>query len=85
DQAAAADGALQQMVSAISTIAAIAGRIAEATAHQSDAVSEIRDHSERIHQLGGNNLSRIGEGRQQGEQLLQLGGELSTAVKAFRL
>lgn len=85
DQAAAADGVLQQMVSAISTIAAIAGRIAEATAHQSDAVSEIRDHSERIHQLGGNNLSRIGEGRQQGEQLLQLGGELSTAVKAFRL
>ncbi|MNL75014.1 Methyl-accepting chemotaxis protein CtpL [compost metagenome] len=63
----------------------MAERIADATAQQSGAVSEIRDHSERIHQLGGDNLVRIGEGRQQGDRLLQVGGQLHTAVQAFRL
>jgi methyl-accepting chemotaxis protein len=84
-QAAAADGALDEIVVAIRTIASMAERIAAATAQQSGAVSEIRDHSERIHRLGGDNLLRIGAGRNQGEQLLQLGGQLHTAVQAFRV
>ena len=85
NQAQAADGALDEIVSAIQTIADTATRIADVTAQQSGAVSEIRDHSERIHDLGEDNLQRIGEGRDQGEQLLRLGGELNTAVRAFRL
>ncbi|MBJ9974722.1 methyl-accepting chemotaxis protein [Pseudomonas sp. S75] len=84
-QAQMADGALDEIVSAIRTIADTAVRIADVTAQQSGAVSEIRDHSERIHRLGEDNLQRIGEGRQQGEQLLQLGGELNQAVGAFRV
>lgn len=84
-QAQAADGALDEIVGAIRTIADTAVRIAEVTAQQTGAVSEIRDHSERIHALGEDNLQRIGEGREQGEQLLQLGSELNTAVRAFRL
>ncbi|MND76691.1 Methyl-accepting chemotaxis protein CtpL [compost metagenome] len=85
EQAAAADGALVEVVSAIRTIASMAERIADATAQQSGAVSDIRDHSEQIHQLGGDNLARIGESRSQGERLLQLGVELHTAVQAFRV
>ncbi|WP_460155202.1 methyl-accepting chemotaxis protein [Pseudomonas sp. S2_B12] len=84
-QAQAADGALDKIVGAIQTIADTAIRIADVTAQQSGAVSEIRDHSERIHQLGGDNLLRIGEGREQGEHLLVLGGRLDTAVQAFRV
>lgn len=84
-QAQAADGALDKIVGAIQTIADTAVRIADVTAQQSGAVSEIRDHSERIHQLGGDNLLRIGEGREQGENLLVLGGRLHTAVQAFRV
>ncbi|NIF17911.1 methyl-accepting chemotaxis protein [Pantoea sp. Cy-639] len=85
NQAQSADGALDQIVSAIGTIAETAVRIADVTAQQTGAVSEIRDHSERIHTLGEDNLQRIGEGREQGEQLLTLGAELNTAVRAFRL
>ncbi|MHC2145877.1 methyl-accepting chemotaxis protein [Pseudomonas sp. 210_17 TE3656] len=85
DKAQAADGALDEIVAAIQTISATAVRIADATAQQSGAVSEIRDHSERIHDLGEDNLQRIGEGREQGEQLLRLGGELNTAVRTFRV
>ncbi|CAI8873499.1 methyl-accepting chemotaxis protein [Pseudomonas sp. IT-P4] len=84
-QAQAADGALDKIVGAIQTISATAVRIADVTAQQSGAVSEIRDHSERIHQLGGDNLLRIGQGREQGENLLVLGGRLHTAVQAFRV
>ena len=84
-QAQVADGALDKIVGAIQTISDTAVRIADATAQQSGAVSEIRDHSERIHQLGGDNLLRIGEGREQGEKLLVLGGRLHTAVQAFRV
>ena len=84
-QAQAADGALDKIVGAIQTISDTAVRIADITAQQSGAVSEIRDHSERIHQLGGDNLLRIGEGREQGEHLLVLGGRLHTAVQAFRV
>jgi methyl-accepting chemotaxis protein len=84
-QAEAADGALVEIVAAIRTIASMAERIADATAQQSGAVSEIRGHSELIHSLGGDNLLHIGEGRKQGEQLLQLGGQLHTAVQAFRV
>ena len=84
-RAQAADGALDDIVSAIRTIADTAVRIADVTAQQSGAVSEIRDHSERIHALGEDNLQRIGEGREQGEQLLSLGGELNRAVRAFRV
>nr|WP_220815917.1 methyl-accepting chemotaxis protein [Pseudomonas paralcaligenes] len=84
-QAEQADGALDEVVLAIRTIASMAERIAEATAHQGGAASEIRNRSERIHHLGGDNLTRIGEGRAQGEQLLQLGGRLHTAVQAFRV
>jgi len=85
NQAQAADGALDRIVGAIQTISDTAVRIADVTAQQSGAVSEIRDHSERIHQLGGDNLLRIGEGREQGENLLVLGGRLHTAVQAFRV
>ncbi|MDZ4018519.1 Methyl-accepting chemotaxis protein CtpL [Pseudomonas sichuanensis] len=85
NQAQSADGALDEIVSAIRTIADTAVRIADVTAQQTGAVSEIRGHSERIHELGEDNLQRIGEGREQGEQLLKLGGELNTAVRAFRL
>ncbi|QCI14788.1 methyl-accepting chemotaxis protein [Pseudomonas putida] len=84
-QAQAADGALDEIVSAIRTISDTAVRIADVTAQQSGAVSEIHGHSERIHVLGEDNLQRIGEGREQGEQLLSLGGELSRAVRAFRV
>ncbi|WP_095113543.1 methyl-accepting chemotaxis protein [Pseudomonas sp. Irchel 3H7] len=85
NQAQAADGALDKIVAAIQTISETAIRIADVTAQQSGAVSEIRDHSERIHQLGGDNLLRIGQGREQGENLLVLGGQLHTAVQAFRV
>ena len=85
NQAQAADGALDKIVDAIQTISDTAVRIADVTAQQSGAVSEIRDHSERIHQLGGDNLLRIGRGREQGENLLVLGGQLHTAVQAFRV
>ncbi|WP_431188388.1 methyl-accepting chemotaxis protein [Pseudomonas jessenii] len=85
NQAQAADGALDKIVGAIQTISDTAIRIADITAQQSGAVSEIRDHSERIHQLGGDNLLRIGRGREQGENLLELGGQLHTAVQAFRV
>lgn len=84
NQAQTADGALDEIVCAIRTIADTAQRIAEVTAQQSAAVSEIRDHSERIHQLGGDNLQRIGEGREQGDHLLSLGSALNQAVGAFR-
>ena len=84
-QAQAADGALDEIVEAIATIADTAVRIADVTAQQSGAVSEIRDHSERIHQLGDDNLQRISQGRDQGERLLVLGGELNAAVQAFRV
>ncbi|MGQ7956318.1 methyl-accepting chemotaxis protein [Pseudomonas sp. SP16.1] len=84
-QAEAADGALDEIVAAIRTIASMAERIADATAQQSLAVGEIREHGERIHQLGGDNLQRIGQGRAQGEQLLHLGGQLHSAVQLFRV
>ncbi|MFP3516057.1 methyl-accepting chemotaxis protein [Pseudomonas sp. SIMBA_077] len=84
-QAQDADGALDEIVGAITTIADTALRIAHATAQQSAAVSEIRDHSERIHVLGDHNLQRIGVARTQSQQLLQLGAELNTAVQAFRV
>ena len=85
DKAQAADDALDEIVNAIRTIADTAVRIADVTAQQSGAVSEIRGHSERIHELGEDNLQRIGEGREHGEQLLTLGGELNRAVGAFRV
>ena len=84
-QAQAADGALDEIVGAIQTISDTAVRIADVTAQQSGAVSEIRDNSERIHRLGEDNLLRIGQGRSQGEHLLVLGGQLNTAVQAFRV
>ena len=84
-QAQSADGALDEIVGAIQTISDTAVRIADVTAQQSGAVSEIRDNSERIHQLGEDNLLRIGQGRSQGEHLLVLGGQLNTAVQAFRV
>ena len=84
-KAEAADGALDQMVSAIRTIASMAERIAEATAQQSGAVGEIREHGERIHQLGDENLGLIANGRNESERLLQLGGQLHSAVQAFRV
>ena len=84
-KAETADGALDEIVSAIRTIASMAQRIAEATAQQSGAVGEIREHGERIHQLGDDNLSLIASGRNESERLLQLGGQLHSAVQAFRV
>ena len=63
----------------------MAERIAEATAQQSGAVGEIREHGERIHQLGDENLGLIANGRNESERLLQLGGQLHSAVQAFRV
>ena len=84
-QAQDADGALDEIVGAIATISTTAVRIADVTAQQTGAVSEIRDHSERIHVLGDENLQRIGIARDQSQQLLTLGSELNTAVQAFRV
>lgn len=84
-KAEAADGALDEIISAIRTIASMAQRIAEATAQQSGAVGEIREHGERIHQLGDDNLGLIASGRNESERLLQLGGQLHSAVQAFRV
>ena len=84
-QAQDADGALDEIVGAIATISDTAVRIADVTAQQSGAVSEIREHSERIHVLGDENLQRIGIARDQSQQLLALGSQLSTAVQAFRV
>ncbi|MDT4809201.1 Methyl-accepting chemotaxis protein CtpL [compost metagenome] len=85
EQARAADGALDEIVAAMRTIASMAELIAAASTQQSGAVGDIRDHSERIHRLGDDNLQRIGEGRRQGEQLLQLGERLHGAVQVFRV
>jgi methyl-accepting chemotaxis protein len=79
-----ADLALNQIVTTISTIEHMAEQIASATAQQSDAVSEIREHSEGIHQLGDSNLAHISRGREQSEQMLRLAGELNQATLAFR-
>ncbi|MBH9403854.1 methyl-accepting chemotaxis protein [Pseudomonas aeruginosa] len=84
EQAGAAEGALDEVVAAIHTIGVMAERIAEGSTQQSQAVGEIRSHSERIHALGGENLRLIGHSREQGEQLRQLGGDLRTTVQAFR-
>ncbi|MNJ82570.1 Methyl-accepting chemotaxis protein CtpL [compost metagenome] len=62
----------------------MAEQIAQATAQQGEAVSEIRGHSERIHQLGDANLTHISRGREQSAQMLRLGGELDQATQAFR-
>ncbi|HFH3418383.1 TPA: methyl-accepting chemotaxis protein CtpL [Pseudomonas aeruginosa] len=85
EQAGAAEGALDEVVAAIHTIGVMAERIAEGSTQQSQAVGEIRSHSERIHALGGENLRLIGHSREQGEQLRRLGGDLRTTVQAFRL
>ncbi|MFL9814493.1 methyl-accepting chemotaxis protein [Stutzerimonas sp. VN223-3] len=79
-----ADSALNQIVATISTIEMMAEQIALATAQQSEAVSEIRGHSERIHQLGDSNLAHISRGREQSEQMLRLASELNQATLAFK-
>ncbi len=79
-----ADLALNEIVTTIGTIEQMAERIAQATAQQSDAVSEIREHSERIHHLGDSNLAHIGRGREQSEQMLKLANDLSQATLAFK-
>lgn len=85
EKAEAADGALDEIVEAIRTIASMAERIADAAGQQSTAVSEIRGHGERIHQLGDDNLQLIAQGREQSSQLLHLGGQLNAAAQAFRV
>lgn len=79
-----ADTALDQIVATIGSIEQMAAQIALATAQQSDAVSEIRGHSERIHTLGDSNLAHISRGREQSEQMLRLAGELNQATLAFK-
>ncbi len=79
-----ADSALNQIVTTIGSIEQMAAQIALATAQQSEAVSEIRGHSERIHQLGNSNLTHISRGREQSEQMLQLASELDQATLAFK-
>lgn len=79
-----ADLALNNIVTTIGTIEQMAEQIASATAQQSDAASEIREHSERIHQLGDSNLAYISRGREQSEQLLRLAGDLNQATLAFK-
>ncbi|MBU1330776.1 MAG: methyl-accepting chemotaxis protein [Gammaproteobacteria bacterium] len=84
-QAESAEGALDDSVAAIRTIASMTQRIADASAQQRDAVADVRDHSEGIHQLGSDNLQRITQSREQGDTLLQLGGQLHRAVQRFRV
>ncbi len=79
-----ADGALEGIVRTITDIGRMAEQIAEATAQQSAAVSEIRSHSEHIHQIGDTNLAHIAQGREQSAQMLRLGGQLEQATRAFR-
>ncbi|WP_417791830.1 methyl-accepting chemotaxis protein [Stutzerimonas xanthomarina] len=79
-----ADSALNQIVTTIGSIEQMAAQIALATAQQSEAVSEIRSHSERIHQLGDSNLAHISRGREQSGQMLQLANELDQATLTFR-
>lgn len=79
-----ADSALNQIVATIGSIEQMAEHIALATAQQSEAVSEIRGHSERIHQLGDSNLTHISRGREQSEQMLHLASELNQATLAFK-
>ncbi|MGR6586655.1 methyl-accepting chemotaxis protein [Stutzerimonas zhaodongensis] len=79
-----ADSALNQIVVTIGSIEQMAAQIALATAQQSEAVSEIRGHSERIHQLGDSNLTHISRGREQSEQMLHLASELNQATLAFK-
>jgi len=79
-----ADSALNQIVATIGSIEQMAAQIALATAQQSEAVSEIRGHSERIHQLGDANLTHISRGREQSEQMLHLASELNQATLAFK-
>ncbi|TLX57354.1 methyl-accepting chemotaxis protein [Stutzerimonas nosocomialis] len=83
--AKSADGALEQIVAAIATIGSMADQIAQATAQQSETVSEIRSNSEGIHQLGDANLEHIRRGRDQSETLLKLGSDLSAATQTFRI
>ncbi len=83
--AKSADGALEKIVAAIVTIGSMADQIAQATAQQSETVSEIRSNSERIHQLGDANLGHIRRGRDQSETLLKLGSDLSAATQTFRI
>ena len=85
EKAQDAEGALDEIVDAITTISGTAMRIADVTAQQGTAVGEIRNHSERIHQLGDDNLQRIAVARDQSQQLLELGGKLNSAVHSFRL
>ena len=82
-QAADADDAMVRIVESINTVGSMAERIAQTTAQQLQAVSEIRGHSERIYQLGDLNMSNIDQGRQQSEQLLYLGNELDQVVQAL--
>lgn len=84
-QAESAEVALKQIVAIITNIGQMAEQIAETTSQQSEAVSEIRSHSERIHQLGDTNLAHISRGREQSTQMLQLGEELTQVTQAFRL
>ncbi|GAB6388219.1 methyl-accepting chemotaxis protein [Stutzerimonas marianensis] len=79
-----ADQALLRIVETIGSIERMAAQIAQATAQQGDAVSEIRGHSERIHQLGDSNLAHINQGRAQSEQMLRLAGDLNRATLTFR-
>ena len=79
-----ADAALEEIVATIGSIEQMAAQIALATAQQSEAVSEIRGHSERIHTLGDSNLAHISRGREQSEQMLRLAGELNQATLAFK-
>ena len=79
-----ADQALLRIVETIGSIERMAAQIAQATAQQGDAVSEIRGHSERIHQLGDSNLAHINQGRAQSEQMLRLAGDLNRATRTFR-
>jgi len=82
--AQSADQALDEIVATIATISRMAEQIAQATAQQGEAVSEIRGHSERIHQLGDANLNHISRGREQSARMLRLGSELDQATQAFR-
>ena len=84
-QAESAEVALKQIVAIITNIGQMAEQIAETTSQQSQAVSEIRSHSERIHQLGDTNLAHISRAREQSKQMLQLGEELTQVTQTFRL
>ena len=84
EHAARADGALDEVVIAIQTMAERAARIAEATAMQQVSVSDIRAHSQQISTRADSTVVHIEQGRAQSLHLMELGQKLRSTVQSFQ-